>query len=185
MLVTTNEEMVSSLAAFQELRCEGRRVSFVEPGVKTIKVDLRVKEPHEHVYLARLVAHLGYEEIDFRGAHLWLTTWGVWNPQVEVIGRKTLEQFRRGQGENRPLESAPGHIFRDDEFTERCLLPAATDDCRVERLLRSSLGIRASRLFCGSQPRFVPGHRRTYAGNAREGIENLGRPQMDQDFTEG
>jgi hypothetical protein len=124
MLVTTNDEMVSSLAAFQELRCEGRRVSFVEPDVKTIRVDLRVKEPHQLVYLARLVAHLGYEEIDFRGAHLWLTTWGVWNPQGEVIGRKTLEQFRRGQGENRPLESAPGHIFRDDEFTDAvcCLL---------------------------------------------------------------
>jgi hypothetical protein len=45
-------------------------------------------------------------------------------PRVEAIGRKTLEQFRRGQGENRPLESAPGHIFRDDEFTEAvcCLL---------------------------------------------------------------
>jgi hypothetical protein len=38
--------------------------------------------------------------------------------------RKTLQQFRRGQGENRSLESAPGHIFKDDEFTEAvcCLL---------------------------------------------------------------
>ena len=49
---------------------------------------------------------------------------GSLESQVEAIGRKMLEQFRRGQGENRPLESAPGHIFRDDEFTEAvcCLL---------------------------------------------------------------
>jgi hypothetical protein len=108
MLATTDEEMVTSLAAFNELRCEGRKVSFVEPDAKTIRIDLRVKEPHQLVYLARLVAHLDYEETDFRGAHLWLTTLGVWDPQVEAIGRKTLEQFRRGQGEKRPLESAPG-----------------------------------------------------------------------------
>jgi hypothetical protein len=124
MLATTNDEMVSSLAAFNELRCEGRRLSFAEPGAKTIRVDLRVKEPHQLIYLARLVAHLGYEEVDFIGAHLWLTTWGVWDPRVEAIGFKTLEQFRRSYGENRSLESAPGHRFRDDEFTESvcCLL---------------------------------------------------------------
>ena len=124
MLVTTDDEIVSSLAALSELRYEGRRVSFVGPDAKNIRVDLRVKEPHQLVSLARSVAYLGHEEANFRGAHLWITTWGVWNPQVEAIGRKTLEQFRRGQGENRPLELAPGHIFRDDEFTEAvcCLL---------------------------------------------------------------
>jgi hypothetical protein len=125
MIAATGHEMMSSLAAYHELRCEPRRLSFAETGTKTITVDLRGKEPHQLVHLARLVANLGYEETDFRGAHLWLTTWGVWNPQVEAIGFKMLEQFRRGYGENRSLESAPGHLFRDDEFTEAvcCLLP--------------------------------------------------------------
>jgi hypothetical protein len=38
MLATTNDEMVSSLAAFNELRCEGRRLSFAEPGATTIRI---------------------------------------------------------------------------------------------------------------------------------------------------
>ncbi len=124
MVAITDDEMVSSLAAFNELRCEGRRPSFSEPGAKTIRIDLHFKEPAQIAYLARLIAHLGYEEIDFRGALLWLTTWGVWDPRVEAIGFRTLEQFRRSYGENRSLESAPGHRFRDDEFMEAvcCLL---------------------------------------------------------------
>jgi hypothetical protein len=124
MLATTNDEMVSSLAAFYGLRCEGRRLSFTEPSATTIRIDLHFKEPSQIAYLARLVAHLGYEEIDFRGALLWLTTWGVWDHRVEAMGFKTLEQFRRSYGENRSLESAPGHLFRDDEFVEAvcCLL---------------------------------------------------------------
>jgi hypothetical protein len=63
MRANTNDEMVNSRAAFNELRCEGRRLSFAEPGAKTIRVDLRVKEPHELIYFARLIAHLGYEEV--------------------------------------------------------------------------------------------------------------------------
>jgi hypothetical protein len=126
MVAAMDNEMLSSLAAYNELRCEGRRLSFVDPGGKTIRIDLRVEEPHRLVYLARLLAHLDYEEIDFRGALLWLTTWGVWNPQVEAIGLKMLEQFRRSYGENRSVESAPGHLFRDGEFTAAvcCLLPS-------------------------------------------------------------
>jgi hypothetical protein len=124
MIAATNDEMVNSLAAFSDLRCEGRRLSFAEPGAKTIRIALHTKEPAQIAYLARLLAHLGYEEIDFKGALLWLTNWGVWDPGVEAIGFKTLERFRRSYGENRSLEFAPGHRFRDDEFMEAvcCLL---------------------------------------------------------------
>jgi hypothetical protein len=83
-----------------------------------------VKDLHQLVYLARLVAHLGHEEMHFSHAHLWLTTWGVWGQPAEAVGFKTLEQFRRSYGENRSIEAAPGHYFRHDEFTESvcCLL---------------------------------------------------------------
>jgi hypothetical protein len=57
MLATTNDEMASSLAAFNELRCEGRRLSFAEPSAKTIRIDLHFKEPSQIAYLARMVAH--------------------------------------------------------------------------------------------------------------------------------
>lgn len=118
MIAETNEEMKSTLAGYEELRCEGNKVSFADASAGCIIVDLRVKEPHQLAYLARLVAHLGYDEIHFGHAELWITTWGVWNPHVEAIGFKTIEQFRRSFGENRPLESAPGHYFRHNEFQE-------------------------------------------------------------------
>jgi hypothetical protein len=124
MIAATTEEMRSSIAAHEELRCDGRRPYLANAQAPSITINLRVKEPHQLVYLARLVAHIGYDEPDFRGAYLWITTWGVWNTHEEAIGFKTLEQFRRSYGENRPIEAAPGNFFRDDEFTESvcCLL---------------------------------------------------------------
>jgi hypothetical protein len=116
--------MKSSLAGCEELRCEGNNLSFADAGARRIVIDLRVKEPHQLVYLARLAAHIGSEVTNLGHAQLWITTWGVWDPRVEAIGFKTLEQFRRSYGENRSLESAPGHYFRHNEFEESvcCLL---------------------------------------------------------------
>jgi hypothetical protein len=124
MIAATNDEIRGSFAAHKELRCDGRRLHLANAQAPSITINLRVTEPHQLIYLARLVAHLGYEEIHFRGAYLWITTWGIWNTQEEAIGFKILEQFRRRYGENRSLAAAPGNYFRDDEFTESvcCLL---------------------------------------------------------------
>lgn len=124
MIGATDDEIKSFLAGHAELRCAGDNLLFVNSEAESISVNLRVKEPHQLVYLARLVAALGYEEIHFRGAYLWITTWGVWNAQEEAIAFKTLEHFRRSLGENRSIQSAPGHYFRHDEFVESvcCLL---------------------------------------------------------------
>lgn len=124
MIALTNDEMQKTLSGYEELRCAGNKLSFADTSVGRIVVKLRVEEPHQLVYLARLVANLEHEEANFAHAHLWITTWGVWDPQVEAIGFKTLEQFRRSFGENRSLESAPGHYFRHNELQESvcCLL---------------------------------------------------------------
>jgi hypothetical protein len=126
MLGLTEEETRSALTQYSELHCEGRRLCFANAEAPSISLDLRVKEPHQLVYLARLLAHLGYDEVNFSHAHLWVTTWGVWGKAEEAIGFKTLEQFRCSYGENRSLKAAPGHYFRHDEFTESvcCLLPS-------------------------------------------------------------
>jgi hypothetical protein len=121
----TNEEMRANLTAHTELKCEGRKVWFADPHAGSIRVNLRVKEPGQLVYLARLLAaHLGYEEAHFAHAYLWLTTWGVWDNETQAIGFKIFEQIRRSYGENRSVEAAPGTHFRHDEFTESvsCLL---------------------------------------------------------------
>lgn len=120
----TNDEMRSALRGHEEFRCDDRRLHFAEAQSYSITINLRVKEPHQLIYLARLIAHLGHEESHFSHGLVWLTTWGVWGAPEEAIGFKTLEQFRRSYGENRSLEAAPGHYFRHDEFTESvcCLL---------------------------------------------------------------
>jgi len=118
MQVATDDEMRDFLAKHDDLRCEAKRLRFDYPEAKTIIVDLRVSEPHQLVYLARLAAYLRYEEVHFSGASLWLTQWGVWDDRVESVAFKTMERIRQGYGENRSLETAPGHFFRHDEFVE-------------------------------------------------------------------
>jgi|SRR5690348_5100835 len=128
MVGATELEMETSLSAHEELRVEGRRVSFSDPAAKVLTINLRVKEPHQLVHLARLLVSIGREESHFATAYLWITAWGVWNPWEEAVAFKTLEQFRRSLGENRSVQSAPGHFFRHDELVESvcCLLPAMT-----------------------------------------------------------
>jgi uncharacterized Zn-finger protein len=46
----TDDEMRAKHA---DLQCEGRSLRFDHPKAKTIYVDLRVKQPHQLIYLAR------------------------------------------------------------------------------------------------------------------------------------
>jgi hypothetical protein len=124
MVAATEKEMRDFLAKHDGLRCDGKYLGFDHPEAKSVRLDLRVSEPHQLVYLARLVAHLRYEETHFEGACLWITQWGVWNSQVEAVALNTAERLRLSFGENRSIESAPGLFFRHDEFVESvaCLL---------------------------------------------------------------
>ena len=47
-----------------------------------------------------------------------MTQWGVWEANVEAVGFNSLETYHQGFGEERPLTSAPGHLFRHDEFLD-------------------------------------------------------------------
>ena len=111
MVAVTDQEMREVLSKHGELRCEGRQLRFDYPEAKSISIDLRVSEPHQLVYLARLAAHLRYEEVDFNAASLWITLWGVWNDRVEAVAFRAMERMRQGYGENRPVNVAPGHFF--------------------------------------------------------------------------
>lgn len=124
MVGTTKDEMRAHLAAHAELHCGERKLWFADAPARSIRINLRVKEPHQLVYLARLLAHIGYEEGHFEHANLWVTTWGVWGLETEAVGFETFEQIRRSYGENRSIEAAPGTYFRHDEFVTSvaCLL---------------------------------------------------------------
>jgi len=67
---------------------------------------------------ARALATVGYEERDFNGALLWITQSGVWNPQDESPGYRTVEAFHSAAGQPSSFEAAKGHAFRADELVE-------------------------------------------------------------------
>jgi hypothetical protein len=118
------QEFLADLAGYGDLRCEGHNLRFENPEAMAISVSLNVQEPHQLIHLARLVAHLTYDESHFRSASLWITQWGVWNDHDEAVILTTMERFRQGYGENRSIQVAPGHFFRHDEFVESvaCML---------------------------------------------------------------
>jgi hypothetical protein len=120
MQAITDQEMRERLSAYPELKCEGKDVKFTSshPEAQVIRVDCRVPKPHQIAYLARLAAHLWFDERSFGGASLWVTQWGVWSLDVESVGFTVLERMRQGWGEPRPVISAPGHIFREEQFVE-------------------------------------------------------------------
>ena len=118
MQAITDDEMLDYLSRLVDLRCQQKRVEFTSSQSKTITIDLRLPEPHQLVFVARLAASLLDGERAFGGAFFWVTQWGVWDPNVEAIGFNTLERYRQGFAENRSLTAAPGHLFRHDEFVD-------------------------------------------------------------------
>jgi hypothetical protein len=118
MQAVTEEEIVEILTQIPNLRCHRRSLHFDGPQAQSMSLSLKVSEPHQLAHLARLLAHLNYDEGHFAGAEFWITQSGVWNQHEEAVALKTLERMRQGYGENRALESAPAHLFRSDEFVE-------------------------------------------------------------------
>jgi hypothetical protein len=82
MRVVAEEEMREFLAKDDHLRLEGRKLRFDYPEAKALQVNFLCLEPHQLVYLARLVAQLRYEELDFMDAALWLTNFRAGNDRV-------------------------------------------------------------------------------------------------------
>lgn len=71
--------------------------------------------PLRATYFARVASMLGTDgdEAMFYGALLWITLPDIGSPQLEKTGWSMIEMMRRGFGENRDLQAAPGHWFRN------------------------------------------------------------------------
>ncbi len=69
-------------------------------------------------YFARFVATLGYDEVDFQGAVLWITECGVWQRREEGIGYRLVENLSRASGQPRSFEATEAYGFRSDELVE-------------------------------------------------------------------
>lgn len=122
MQVMTKDAMKEWLGTFGKLgpervQFDGRDLFYAYPEADCISLEYPPKLERLS-FFARVLATLGYNDWDFRGASLWLTTWGVWNPQDEAIGYRIVEAMNRAAGQPRSFETAPGHIFRSDELVE-------------------------------------------------------------------
>jgi hypothetical protein len=67
-------------------------------------------------FVARCLATLGYEVIDFRGAMLWIIAWGVGQEVEEGPGYRIFEAMNLAVGQPMSIEVTAGHKFRADEL---------------------------------------------------------------------
>ena len=68
MIAATNSEMKNALAAHAELRCDDRKLYFADAQAPSITMDLRVKDAHQLMYLARWSLILDTRSTIFRTA---------------------------------------------------------------------------------------------------------------------
>ena len=49
---------------------------------------------------------------------MWLRRSDIGSPQLNAVGRQIVENVRRAHGDNRSIEAAAAHIFRQDELLD-------------------------------------------------------------------
>src|SRR5450432_2242109 len=121
MYALTDEEVrnfITNNAWSSGIKVDGYSLRYDDPEANAF--DLRFPEtPLRATYFSRVVSMLGAEdESMFYGALLWITLSQIGSPQLEKTGWSMVEMMRRGFGENRPLQVAPGHGFRDGAVVE-------------------------------------------------------------------
>ncbi len=74
--------------------------------------------PGRAAYFSSKASRLGLvsDEAQFQGALLWITYSELGS--LAPIGWKQVEKMRQGFGENRPLQTARAHFFRNDELLD-------------------------------------------------------------------
>ena len=96
----------------------GRSLQYGDPEANALLLKFP-DTPLRAAYFARVISMLGSsDESMFYGALLWITLSNIWSPQTEKTGWAMVEMMRRGFGENRPLEAASGHWFRNGASVE-------------------------------------------------------------------
>ena len=100
------------------IRADGVALYYTEPEADCLELKFP-ETPLRVTHLARIASMLGIsDESLFYGAVLWITLSQIGSPQLEKSGWKLIEKMRQGFGENRSLQVASGHFFRDDELDD-------------------------------------------------------------------
>ena len=121
MQVVTDAEVVKWLATIEwnhRILVDGTTLYYADPAANCIELKFP-ETPLSVRNLARVASMLGIDdESFFYGALLWITLSTIGSPQLEKSGWKLVEKMRQGFGENRSLQTASGHFFRDDELVD-------------------------------------------------------------------
>ena len=119
MKVLTRAEVEKWFDSFPDgidsLRRDDYKLFFTAPEANSI--DIQYPPELERLrFVVRCLATLGYEPVDFRGAMLWITAWGVGNEVDEGPGYKIIEALNIAAGQPMSIEVTSGHRFRADEL---------------------------------------------------------------------
>jgi len=119
--VLTKAELKQWFAAFPRggefAQYDGSELFFAHPEANCIDVEYPPKV--ERIpFLARYLATVGYDSVDFRGAMIWLSDWGVWDPLDESPGYRIVEAMCTAAGQPTSFEAAGGYHFRADELDQ-------------------------------------------------------------------
>jgi len=120
MRVGTDMEVVKTLADSQwdcGIKIEGTNLYYDGPEANCIKLKFP-DFPGRAAYFSTRAIRLGLgdDEARFHGALLWVTFSELGS--LAPIGWKLVEKMRQGFGENRPLQTARAHYFRNDELLD-------------------------------------------------------------------
>lgn len=121
MWVGTDAELLKWLGDVNlkhKLSADERSLYYADPDANCFELKWP-ESPLRVSYFARVAAMVGIDEESlFNGALLWVTLSQIGSPQIEKSGWKLVEKMRQGFGENRSLQSASAHFFRDDELVD-------------------------------------------------------------------
>ena len=69
-------------------------------------------------FMARCLAAVNRDAVDFRGAISWVQEYGVWDELDEAVGIRLVEKLNIAAGQPMAFEKGNSHSFRADEFFE-------------------------------------------------------------------
>ena len=121
MKVLTKAEVKQWFAAFPRggefAQYDGSELFFAHPEANCIDVEYPPKV-EQIPFLARYLATTGYKPVDFRGAMVWFSEWGVWNPLDESPGYRIVESMCTAAGQPMSFETGASYHFRADELDQ-------------------------------------------------------------------
>ncbi len=122
MKVLTREMLAESLEWYNKMgedyvKIDGDRLCYSHPEAAQFTVMLpdRIEQLP---FFVRNLGLLGYEQVHYAGATIWLTDVGIWDEFLEGIGYQILESMNYGVGQPLSFCNTKGYSFRADELVK-------------------------------------------------------------------